>query len=81
MLFLIISSKAYINIITKTFAFVIQNFTFKMGFLVNTNEFATMLNFFNILSNFKKFENNMDHMEVNKPKACFSNKKTFNIYR
>ena len=43
-LFLIISSKAYINLITKTF-FVIHNFTFKMGFVVNINEFATTRNF------------------------------------
>ena len=43
-----INSKAYINLNKKTFVFVIHNFTFKMlilGFVVNTNEFSTMLKF------------------------------------
>ena len=44
-LFLIISSKAYVNLITKTFVFVIHNFTFKMRFVVNIIEFATTRNF------------------------------------
>ena len=70
-LFLIISSKAYINLITKTFVFVIHNFTFKMRFVVNIIEFASTRNFVIFLNNFKHFENDVNNMEVNKPKACF----------
>ena len=33
------------------------------------------------MSNFKHFENNLNHIEVNKPKACFSKQRILNIYR
>ena len=56
MLFVLIRSKAYINLITKTFVFVIPNVTFKMEFVVNIIEFATTRHFviFRAISNILK---------------------------
>ena len=39
---------------------------FILGFVVNTNEFAKTV---------RNFEKNLNHIEVNKPKACFSKAK------
>ena len=45
---------------------------FILGFVVNTNEFATTrILQYSEQSNFKHFENNLNHIEVNIPKHAF----------